>query len=155
MFLPPYLAHLRFGRKTHVPGTAAQFPEGASVFVFRLEGRSSLVTNTFSSDTGFFWRRSVQSLLKCPTRRQRKHLVLRRICSISSAGVCELELWLKLRTRLTVFRFCRDFFQVTNVRTASSSSTGHDSSVVLLSVSKFVIRASISPGSTSAWSCPS
>ena len=29
MFLPPHLAHLRFGRMTHVPGTAVQFPERA------------------------------------------------------------------------------------------------------------------------------
>ena len=131
---------LRFGRMTHVPGTAVQFPGVSSVFVFRLAGRSSLVTNTVAWDTGFFWGRSGQSLLKCPTRRQRKHLVLR-ICSIFGVGVCELELWLKLRSRLTTFRFCRDSL-VTKVRTASSS-IGHDASVVLLSVSKFVIRASL------------
>ena len=127
----------------------------SSVFVFRLAGRSSFVTNTFAWDTGFFWRRSGQSLPKCPTRRQRKHLVPRRICSISGAGVCELELLLKLQSRLTMFRFCRDSFQVTKVQTASSSSIGHDSSVVLLSVSKFVIRASISQGSTSDTDCSS
>ena len=60
---------------------------------------------------GFFWRRSGQSLLKCPTRRQRKHLVLLRICSFSSDGAWEPELWLKLRSRLPVFRFCRDSFR--------------------------------------------
>ena len=113
----------------------------SSVFVFRLAERSSFVTNTFAWDTDFFWRRSGQSLLKCPMRRQRKHLVLRRICSLSGAGVCELELWLKLRSHLTMCRFCRDSFQVTRVRTASSSSIGQDSSVVF---PKFVIRASIS-----------
>ena len=127
----------------------------SSVFVFRLAERSSFVTNTFAWDTGFFWRRSGQSLLKCLVRRQRKHLVLRRICSTSGAGVCELELWLKLRSRLTMFRFCRCSFQVSKVRTASSSSIGHDSSVVLLSISKFVIRASISPESTSDTDCSS
>ena len=135
MFLPLHLAHLR--RVTHVPKTAVQFSRrsSSSVFVLRLAEMSSFVTNTFAWDTGFFWRRSGQSLLKCPMRRQRKHLVLRRICSISCAGVCELELWLKLRSRLTMFRFCRDSFQVTRVRTASSSSIGRDSSVVLFSVS--------------------
>ena len=127
----------------------------SSVFVLRLAERSSFVTNTFAWDTGFFWRRSGQSLLKCPMRRQRKHLVFLRICSISGAGVGDLELWLKLRSRLTMFRFCRDSFQVTRVRTASSSSIGHDSSVVFLSISNFVIRASISPESTSDVDCSS
>ena len=144
MFLPLHLAHLR--RVTHVPGIAVQSPEGPRPvsLSYDFAERSSFVTNTFVWDTGFFWRRSGQSLLKCPMRRQRKHLVLRRICSISGAGVCELELWLKLRSRLTMFRFCRDSFQVTRVRTVSSSSFGHDSSVVLLSVSKFLIRTSLS-----------
>ena len=66
------------------------------VLVFRHAGGSSLVIHTFAWGAGFFWRRSGQSLLKCPTRRQRKHLVLLRICSMSGAGVWEPELWLKL-----------------------------------------------------------
>ena len=149
MFPPHHLAHLR--RVTHFLGKAVQSPCLCPTPCREVLSRHQHLRlgHWFLLET--FW--AVFAKVSNATTAQASRPW--RIWSISGAGVCELELWLKLRSRLTTFGFCRDSFQVTRVRTASSSSIGHDSSVVLLSVSKFVIRASISPESTSDVDCSS
>ena len=141
MFIPLHLVHLRSGKRIRAPGTAVQSPEGAHPVSLSsdLQGGPLFVTNTFCLGHRLF-RETFWAVLAEVSNATTAEAPRPSADLLDKTGVCELELWLKFRSL---------------VRTASSSSIGHDSSVVLLNVSKFVIRESISPRSTSDTDCSS